>query len=116
MFFPWVTPGPSFYFYLLCHFFPPFLLSILFSANLRSVTLLAVSLVSLRSPVLYLLYVYTLQPQRPDLLLLPREERCFCLSPAAVTWRHAGGDSTSEEPAVLAALPHQHASCVLGMN
>lgn len=117
---PWAI---SLLFFLLCHSFfsvPP--LSTLprslalcqYICCLVSPTLFRSLSLPLHPPVLY--SRYPLQPQRPDLLPLLGEERGFCLPPAAVTWRHAGGDSESDEPAVSATLPSQTCVCVLGIN
>ncbi len=118
LFSPWVTPGLS-----LCFFCRVTLFSFLPLSTLpRSLALCQFTYclfpplhcaispsLPLRSPMLYSLYPP--QPQRPDLLPLLGEQRSFCLPPAAVTWRHAGGDSESDEPAVSATPPHKH-GCV----
>lgn len=116
---PWAVSLFSFFFFAASLFFFPFLpLATLprslalcqFTYCLFPPLRRAISLsLPLRSPVLYSLYPP--QPQRPDLLPLLGEQRSFCLPPAAVTWRHAGGDSESDEPAVSATLPHKH-GCV----
>lgn len=143
---PWVTPGPSLLFFFFLFFFPVTLFSFfflpcpLFHAHLLSVSLLPPPLrtpspphflsfalfallppppprTTLHPPVLHSLC--PLQPQSADLLPLVGDERGFCLPPAAVTWRHAGGGSEIEdEPAVSAtpALTSRHVCAWNGLQ
>lgn len=117
LFSPWVTPGSSLYFSLSLLFFACDSPSPLLHAHLLSVSLFAVSFPShIAFPPYLPVPLSHSQPLRPDLAPLLDEERGFCLPPAVVTWRHAGGDSKVGKPAAYATTPHKCATVCLELT
>lgn len=114
---PWLTPGPSHYFFALSLLSLPSLLLILSSLHLLSVSLFAApsstSIHCSTPPTIHppVLCDASVPCSHRSLILLALvgDERGFCLPPAAVTRRHTRGDSQIEDGigALCRALPRK---------